>query len=207
MQTPLQRTQALISEELKLYGSLVRSTLVYHKPHDNEKIVFASVAGDLSDYLVTLQKEVADDGLEALEHRLKLFAKMPGTTTVQKHTKIKQKAILEHLLHGDRLKLITMTPMECGGPACVKTENLLACGGCSCIRYCSTRCQKSHWKNGGHRRECAHLADVTRDVEKQVGRQQQPSDEDVEKFLKDHNMSLGELVHAAPSLFGSMHKK
>jgi hypothetical protein len=110
----LHQTLALIAEELKLYGGLVRSTLVYLKPVSGDELVMVSTAGDLADYLVTLHKEVTEEGQHALEYRLQVFARMPDNTTVQKHTKIKQKAILEHLLHGDVLKIDSLQVLECG---------------------------------------------------------------------------------------------
>jgi uncharacterized C2H2 Zn-finger protein len=36
-------------------------------------------------------------------------------------------------------------------------EQLLKCGACKKVFYCSKECQKTHWKQGGHREECAKV--------------------------------------------------
>jgi hypothetical protein len=36
-------------------------------------------------------------------------------------------------------------------------EKLLKCGACKKVFYCSKECQKTHWKQGGHREECSKL--------------------------------------------------
>jgi hypothetical protein len=36
-------------------------------------------------------------------------------------------------------------------------EQLLKCGACKKVFYCSKECQKIHWKQGGHREECSKL--------------------------------------------------
>ena len=33
------------------------------------------------------------------------------------------------------------------------------CSRCKCTYYCSVRCQKQHWKVGGHKKRCVPLAD------------------------------------------------
>jgi hypothetical protein len=35
---------------------------------------------------------------------------------------------------------------------------LRKCTACRAVSYCSRECQVRHWKEGGHRRECAQLA-------------------------------------------------
>jgi hypothetical protein len=42
----------------------------------------------------------------------------------------------------------------CGRPA----VQLRKCSGCRQAAYCRRECQVRHWKEGGHRRECAQLA-------------------------------------------------
>ena len=36
-------------------------------------------------------------------------------------------------------------------------EQVLKCGACKKVFYCSKECQKTHWKQGGHREECPKL--------------------------------------------------
>ena len=35
---------------------------------------------------------------------------------------------------------------------------LRKCSGCKAVSYCSRECHVRHWKEGGHKRECAQLA-------------------------------------------------
>lgn len=37
---------------------------------------------------------------------------------------------------------------------------LKVCVGCRSVRYCSDECQKSHWEEGGHKRQCKRLQAV-----------------------------------------------
>ena len=37
-------------------------------------------------------------------------------------------------------------------------QSLLTCGRCHAVRYCSAVCQKTHWKDSGHKQQCAALA-------------------------------------------------
>ncbi|PNH08347.1 hypothetical protein TSOC_005067 [Tetrabaena socialis] len=52
----------------------------------------------------------------------------------------------------------------CVNPACRNfggpTEAdlpLRKCSGCKAVRYCGAGCQQQHWREGGHRKECARL--------------------------------------------------
>merc|ERR1711879_944961 len=44
---------------------------------------------------------------------------------------------------------------KCGN----KTEALFKCSGCGSVWYCSTQCQKSHWKEG-HKHVCFHSLEL-----------------------------------------------
>jgi TPR repeat protein len=44
----------------------------------------------------------------------------------------------------------------CGKPKS-KNQKLRKCSGCYAVKYCSTECQKKHWKIGGHKKECKEL--------------------------------------------------
>ena len=43
--------------------------------------------------------------------------------------------------------------VQCSGPDCVKM-GMNKCRQCGRTRYCSRECQKQHWKEGGHKKEC-----------------------------------------------------
>ncbi|PNH08338.1 hypothetical protein TSOC_005069 [Tetrabaena socialis] len=43
-----------------------------------------------------------------------------------------------------------------GGPAEADLP-LRKCSGCKAVRYCGAACQQQHWREGGHKRECARL--------------------------------------------------
>ncbi len=48
-------------------------------------------------------------------------------------------------------------PPQCCG--CEKpSSNLKKCSSCGVAAYCSRACQVQHWKEGGHKQECAQLA-------------------------------------------------
>ena len=44
-------------------------------------------------------------------------------------------------------------------PECLihNTSDLLACGRCKVIMYCNITCQKKHWQEGGHKKECKQI--------------------------------------------------
>jgi hypothetical protein len=44
------------------------------------------------------------------------------------------------------------TPLQPAAPL------LTACSGCRVMLYCSKDCQRTHWKAGGHKGQCAALA-------------------------------------------------
>lgn len=48
-----------------------------------------------------------------------------------------------------------MAKYECA--ECQAAGPTKTCAGCKVARYCSTECQRSHWKNGGHKKECARV--------------------------------------------------
>ena len=54
-------------------------------------------------------------------------------------------------------QLIPFETVDCSG--CGRPSvKLRTCSGCRCAAYCSRECQARHWKEGGHKRECAQLA-------------------------------------------------
>ena len=48
------------------------------------------------------------------------------------------------------------TAPRCAGCGVV-APHLRSCGACRSVAYCSTDCQRKHWR-AGHKRECAALA-------------------------------------------------
>lgn len=58
-------------------------------------------------------------------------------------------------------KVPTGTVRGCSHPYCNKVEmhmkEFLVCAKCKCACYCSRACQKAHWKNGGHKKECGKV--------------------------------------------------
>lgn len=48
-----------------------------------------------------------------------------------------------------------LTKYECA--ACDAVCATKVCTGCRVIRYCSKECSRSHWKTGGHKKECKKL--------------------------------------------------
>lgn len=44
----------------------------------------------------------------------------------------------------------------CDGPLCANVKNLMKCKGCKISSYCSSQCQKDHWKSD-HKRVCKRL--------------------------------------------------
>ncbi|KAF2813593.1 uncharacterized protein BDZ99DRAFT_474225 [Mytilinidion resinicola] len=46
---------------------------------------------------------------------------------------------------------------------CYSVEVPKLCTGCSSVRFCSTKCQKEHWKRG-HKHNCRHIADFRREA-------------------------------------------
>ena len=56
-----------------------------------------------------------------------------------------------------RVKTYRTSASACSG--CSKSSfQLRKCGGCRQAAYCSRGCQVRHWKEGGHKQECAQLA-------------------------------------------------
>jgi len=46
--------------------------------------------------------------------------------------------------------------MQCFGcEAIFSTSELSRCSNCRLVRYCSKECQRKHWREGGHKDECA----------------------------------------------------
>ena len=206
----VQETQALIAELLSLHGNLTRSTILYLKRTSDGALIFSN-PGDLSDYLINLQREVTQHGQTPLHRLLKAFTVKPEDSTFQKNSKEKQQMVLEHLLYDDRFQLHGLCSIECGGPQCTHNsiesgKKLMACSACRCVRYCSKKCQKSHWK-AGHKHVCDSIATATDGVEKDsLSKKETVTDAEVERFLKDQNISIEELMNSAPSLY-SMFKK
>lgn len=46
----------------------------------------------------------------------------------------------------------------CGEARKKDGSKLLRCTACKAVRYCSEECQRTHWREGGHRQECKRLA-------------------------------------------------
>ena len=58
------------------------------------------------------------------------------------------------------------TPSLCDCASCGASEGSIpgikkhsACGRCKMTYYCSPKCQKGHWKNGGHKQHCVNRED------------------------------------------------
>jgi hypothetical protein len=49
---------------------------------------------------------------------------------------------------------------ECANDGCTK-RGLYLCGRCRDVKYCSTVCQKVHWKKGGHKQECIPVGEAS----------------------------------------------
>ena len=47
---------------------------------------------------------------------------------------------------------------RCAASGCDKPGSLGACQRCRQVSYCSTSCQKTHWKEGGHKSVCKPLS-------------------------------------------------
>ena len=45
----------------------------------------------------------------------------------------------------------------CAGCGAGFQGNLLSCAKCKIMKYCNTNCQKKHWKEGGHKKECKKI--------------------------------------------------
>ena len=50
---------------------------------------------------------------------------------------------------------------------CGETDDLKGCNSCRCIRYCSAKCQKKHWK--AHKKECKRIEAVLKEGEPHDG--------------------------------------
>ncbi|KAJ7216652.1 hypothetical protein GGX14DRAFT_442296 [Mycena pura] len=72
---------------------------------------------------------------------------------------------LEDLVHERSALMETDLEICCQNPSCRKTDaqnNFSSCSGCFTTAYCSTDCQKAHWKNG-HRDDCKALKELRED--------------------------------------------
>merc|ERR1711988_1460487 len=61
--------------------------------------------------------------------------------------------------HKSSLKVGTC--MKCSNPPCTEVETKIGkfsrCGRCNTAKYCSTKCQKEHWRSG-HKINCGRIA-------------------------------------------------
>ena len=48
---------------------------------------------------------------------------------------------------------------NCGAPETPDGKPHRMCTRCKMTFYCSTECQKTHWKTGGHKQHCVAVAD------------------------------------------------
>ena len=61
--------------------------------------------------------------------------------------------------HGPEHKKVCFVRRVCNRPGCDNTEavegggEMQLCGGCRAVRYCSTECQRLHWR-AGHKQAC-----------------------------------------------------
>lgn len=66
-------------------------------------------------------------------------------------------AALRHVSRGEPFEIRAMGVHECSGCGVHRDETTLrACGGCGCVRYCSTACQKKDWQQE-HKKVCRSM--------------------------------------------------
>jgi hypothetical protein len=72
-------------------------------------------------------------------------------------------------------------------------EQLLKCGACKKVFYCSKECQTIHWKQGGHREECSKLnGDRKEEHQKRKAIQKEEPAPTADQFL-DANLDASDL--------------
>ena len=69
-----------------------------------------------------------------------------------------QKQMAEGLTSGKKFQEGGNECGFCGKPEEQEGKRHKRCTGCMCVCYCSTDCQRKHWKKGGHKQKCKQLA-------------------------------------------------
>ncbi|KLO13743.1 hypothetical protein SCHPADRAFT_351060 [Schizopora paradoxa] len=125
------------------------------EPIDRDKMVELLKALTLLTLHIPIARQASAE-LEKLERRCSVQARFHASTLDVRNawvtfydTILARRTILAHLQNMDS------TPMTCDN--CFRFDeraNFKKCAGCGMAHYCSKDCQKSAWKEKGHRNEC-----------------------------------------------------
>ena len=92
---------------------------------------------------------------------------------------------------------------RCSNPSCVEREDTLAagrmlrCSRCKSAVYCSTHCQRTHWRDG-HRGECKPPADAEKGTAKEKEKEKEPAKETAKETAKDEPAAVAKEASAVP---------